>query len=649
MGAALEDAVVIPRFYLSSIHEQRPLAYIARTLPLGLYLLSLFVLLASAIWCEWLLLVMCASLNLTMWVWLSSTAAFAILGACLARSAQEAQPPCGDSISRAKGTSAAWCHTEWASLGANTSFGLSGRSCFGVRHLIVLPNYQVEEDLLTQTLEALSQASTSIDFCIVLAMEAREGHAGQEKARRLQGRFACRFARVLVSTHPECSTDRCGTSFAEGENARKASNLKWAVSWAFQELNRREAIDWSTVLLTVADADCIFHPSYFAHVHSEFCAMQECSDDHYVSAIWQAPQLPFRHYFQKPHMARVWAHMSSVFDFGGVSSLLINGQSMRAGTYTLPLQLALGANAWDGDVVSDDQHCFSKCFFFSLYNALATADNSLEDRPNAQINSTKTEYRTPDIKALKVRPVFLPVKSALPASSVGMWKACSTQWQQARHRCHGISECCYSVLATLDFSLATPINQFSMRMLLRMLKVSFLPLLMHMVPMWQMSALLLLVARWFAHGRSLNHCNIGDQHLGAGNRVLCDLVGLDFWMSFVAVPMVLFMLADFIVVLVVFLRPIEKRLTKPGQWTIWDAEDGNIPKSAAGNSYDLRCLLYLVLVDGLLMTPLLLPFSFAARLLSYWNLCRGNDIKYTSKPKLSSYGTLSAFGPPQCY
>merc|ERR1719387_3403958 len=88
-----------------------------------------------------------------------------------------------------------------------------------------------------------------------------------------------------------------------------------------------------------------------------------------------------------PSVARAWAYVSSVFQFGGVSSLLVSGQHAPSNAYTLRLQLALGAGAWDGDAAEADQHCFLKCFFFSVYAALLSADAAPDGRGTAQANA----------------------------------------------------------------------------------------------------------------------------------------------------------------------------------------------------------------------------------------------------------------------
>lgn len=118
------------------------------------------------------------------------------------------------------------------------------------------------------------------------------------------------------------------------------------------------------------------------------------------------------------------------------------------------------------------------------------------------------------------------------------------------------------------------------------------------------------------------------------------------------VPLVLLVVASYFALFVVFLRPAEKRLEVPSRWTIWDAEDGNVPRSASGESYAHPNLLGLLLLDcSVLMWPLLLPYGFIVELMAYWTVAfHGNRLKYTATTptKSLSYGTLSAFGPPQC-
>jgi len=660
--ASMEDNDV-PRFYLSNIHERRLPAFIARAVPLAVYLMFIAFLIDSALRYEWLLLFVCAALNVTMWIFFASMSAMAILGTRVSQALQEV--PLQDVRHKASQLEEAQPRrpavANLRDLGALAVAGV-GTNCShatgksqAVQHLIVLPNFQEEEEMMVQTLEALSQAVGSEDFRIVLAMESREGPIAQEKARRLKHRFACRFARVLVSTHPDNLTERHADGSVDNEIVGKAANLKWAVNWAHQELSHKEpTLDLTNVLLTIADADCIFHPGYFGHVLSDYCKLRQQNDGQHSWTMWQAPKLPFRHHYAANAISRVLAHMTAVCEFGGVSGLLVGGQHMPHSSYTMPLQLAVNAGAWEGDVVNEDHHCFMKCFLFSIY-AIATSKNT---SPSALEGQAGTVPAGGDCQ-LKLRPVFLPIKST-SVKATETWQQAHTQaWQKARRQAQGVSELSYGVLAVFDFMRNAPRNQFKFQLLVRMLKLLFTLMLNHIIPICQSTALAFLSIRWTLHGRVLDNCPKepglwkGFWNLDASHALLCDFAGARLPVLPMLVPMVLIIVANYLCLSGIFLRPSEKRLEVPSRWTIWDAEDANIPRSTTGESYSHHSMLGLLFLDvAVFMCPLLFPYGLLCEFVAYWSICfHGNRLKYSSSVPTKSlgYGALSAFGPPQCH
>jgi len=656
----------VPRFYLSNIHERRLPAFIARAVPLAVYLMFIAFLIDSALRYEWLLLFVCAALNVTMWIFFASMSAMAILGTRVSQALQEV--PLQDVRHKASQLEEAQPRrpavANLRDLGALAVAGV-GTNCShatgksqAVQHLIVMPNFQEEEEMMVQTLEALSQAVGSEDFRVVLAMEAREGPIAQEKARRLKHRFACRFARVLVSTHPDNLMERHADGSVDNEVVGKAANLKWAVAWAYQELSRKEpALELSSVLLTIADADCIFHPAYFGHVLSDYWKLRQQNDGQHFWTMWQAPKLPFRHYYNTSAISRVLAYMNAVCEFGGVSGLLIGGQHLPHSAYTLPLQLALNASAWEGDVVTEDHHCFMKCFFFSLYVAATSSSSS----PGAIEGHAGTVPGGDCIGRgdchLQLRPVFLPIKSTSIRAADNMKQVHAEAWQQARRRAQGVAEISYCILAAFDFARTSPRTRFNIELFWRMVKIVLSLMFNHIVPICQSTALAFLSMRWTLHGRVLDTCPLvpglwhGFWSFNASHALLCDLAGARLPVIPMLLPLALLVVASYLCLFVVFLRPAEKRLEVPSRWTIWDAEDGNVPRSTSGESYAHASLLRTLFLDfSVFMCPLMFPYGLLVELAAYWGVCfNGNRLKYAASVPAKSlgYGALSAFGPPK--
>ncbi|CAK0860937.1 unnamed protein product [Prorocentrum cordatum] len=438
--------------HLGNIHERRPAALVARATPLAFFLLVTLLAVALALLSPRLLLILCAAFNLSIGLGMTQSGLMCILGARTLRERLR-----GESLCR-----------EDASEGAAER--LVGRPS-GVVHLVVIPSYCEEEQLLSLSLEAIAQADGSEAFHVVLAMEERECD-GQQKALRLREKFAQRFARVEVTSHPTGLRELHLDGSSDAEVPGKASNLKWAVR-QFYEQCQLDGLDAERVLLTVADADAIFHPSYFDQIGCEFetlCGLPNAELHRWT--MWQAPQLPFRNFQSAPMVSRVHAYTTSVYEFGGVSGLRYGAGHMVFSTYSLPLLLAVRARAHEGDVVAEDHHCHLRCSFYSIRAALLEASFlgkrgpgvfSPGPGPCASTSSSSSSSSSPPAPgraggpgrggqrpALRLRPLMLPVKATMVVSEQGVLQTWRDRWTQARRHAQGVAELSFALLATWD-------------------------------------------------------------------------------------------------------------------------------------------------------------------------------------------------------
>merc|ERR1719359_1125994 len=133
--------------------------------------------------------------------------------------------------------------------------------------------------MLQQTLENLGRSSIARSCMrVVLAMEVREGAAGQHKADRLIHNTRHLFADIMVAYHP------AGLS---GEIAGKSSNTQWAYRAALRHWALDLAqIDASQVFLTVGDADTLWHPQFFSALSCEALSLTATER---AWSIWQPP------------------------------------------------------------------------------------------------------------------------------------------------------------------------------------------------------------------------------------------------------------------------------------------------------------------------------------------------------------------------
>ncbi|CAE6969463.1 PUT1 [Symbiodinium sp. CCMP2592] len=286
---------------------------------------------------------------------------------------------------------------------------------------------QSDLQMLSQTLTSLAQAHGAHSFHVVLAMEAREGPAGLEKAAQLDRGFSKYFSTFRSTSHPSNLREEHADGSWDPEVPGKASNVKWAVREAHREL-LKESVDPASVILTVADADVVFHPRYFSHLTRDFGTVRRRGGGWHEWTIWQAPQLPFRNYYASPACSRVWAYVASIWECGGVAGLSFGSEHFAFSTYSLPLLLAVEAEAHEGDVIAEDHHCYIRCFFYSAVKEAALAQGGQE------IPTWRGLARA------HLRPIFLPVKSTSVVSDKGVWQTWIDRWFQAKRHAQGVAE-----------------------------------------------------------------------------------------------------------------------------------------------------------------------------------------------------------------
>ena len=76
-----------------------------------------------------------------------------------------------------------------------------GYSCAKkVTHVVIIPNYNDELELLRETLNILATHSRAMNYCIMLAMEKHEMNSN-EKAQRLVKEYESKFGVISYTIH----------------------------------------------------------------------------------------------------------------------------------------------------------------------------------------------------------------------------------------------------------------------------------------------------------------------------------------------------------------------------------------------------------------------------------------------------------------
>jgi hypothetical protein len=614
-------------FYQASIHERRTVARLLRAFPLACTLGFVAAIVYGCFKDEYLLLTLCAVLNVAFWLWIVSTCCFGIAGSwCVADELKKYKKLVEDRVTSGN-------RSPFSSPRADIDSD-------SVTHLIVYPNYKEGESILAETLQSLSEAEDAHRFHVVLACEERETGVA-EKAARLQDRFpnwsqsgnSGFFATLSVTMHPENRIQDHLDSSVDLEVPGKASNLKWAVNESYQMLKNQGADRVQNVILTVADADCLFHPNYFSAVSKDFNALREKPEKEHEWCMWQAPQLSYRDHWEAPIPSRVWTYISSMYEFGGVSGLYWGGHHMVFSGYSMPLHLAVAAQSWDGDIIAEDHHAYIKNFFYSAWHSAMKA--------TGEENNLSGDGCQPK---LQVRPIFLPVKSTPVISSEGYWQTYVERWHQAKRHAQGIAELPYAMLVMWDTLASLPISAYSFQLFYRMFRIWMRLMCMHLLPTCQGIGLGIMTLYWLWHNRTLDSCP-KDMHLQPivqgleSDYPLCALGGAWTLIWPMAIPVALVMIANYTMVSASFLMP-----AREGPESKWQHEDSSIP--AYCGSRNFTAFFLIVLDCTFFLSIMMVPYGLVAVLVAMWNVCfYGNRFEYitaarVAKEQHTAYGTM---------
>lgn len=575
--------------------------------PLSFFMVSLSLVACTACWAPAFLLAAAVVCNVILWAWTCTKAALAILGAMWTSTAVHR-------YSQYKKQVPSRCKRGVNSIAAEEQARSSD-----IGHLIVIPNYAEDEELLAQTLSSLAEAEGAKDhFRVVLAMEAREGPEGLEKASRLRTRFSERFQSLTVTSHPLGLAQVHRDGSLDPEVPGKASNLKFAVEEAYDGC-RTAGVNTDRVVLTVADADCIFHPGYFAHVSRDAEKLLQTANSEFMWSVWQAPQVPFRNFWAAPVCSRVWGYIAAVYEFGGVTGTTFGFQHLLFSGYSLPLHLALRARAWDGDGLAEDHHCFLRCLFYSVGElaAWSTEGSGEEGRPNL----------------VKMRPVMLPVKSTSVVSHAGYCQTWVDRWYQARRHAAGVAELSYFLLAVGSYVRHVPFRALQPCVLWELSKVFTGLFCIHLLPLLQAIMMLGVLT-------SNKYHNILADTPTPDSAGMEAILSVGFvvsrrwafhWMVFA--PFFFFFFASIVVISVVFLRP---SLSTPSREDdvrdLWHAEHSGTPPICGSHH---ASLVFLVAFDfAVCLAPIMVPYGLMVSLIACIHVCVwGNRTQYVTAAK----------------
>lgn len=283
-------------------------------------------------------------------------------------------------------------------------------------------------------------------------------------------------------------------------------------------------------------------------------------------------------------------------------------------SYTLPLQLAMNAGLWSGDVVAEDHHIYLKCFFYSIRSQLMRGVGA---HP-----------------LLNLVSVPLPIKSTAVISPDGYWRTCVDRFHQAKRHAQGISELEYAFLALGTLLCRVPLCAYSLEAVWRLVKTVGRLLCLHVLPVLQSVTFAIVSLWWLFNNQTIPGCpdRIWLSNFDNPNHILCGLAGAWALSWPILIPLAMLMVANLMAIWSWF---VAGRQAEEPNRPIWEREDGGV-KPLCGSKF--LTLLKLVLIDcGLLIMPVMAVYGMVPMCCAYVSTCVwGNRIEYVTASKASS-------------
>jgi len=222
---------------------------------------------------------------------------------------------------------------------------------------------------------------------VVLAMEEEETES-RAKAIMLQREFGGAFANFWITVHPSSdpASPRC-----------KSNNLAWALHEARRKLVAESGTPASHVVVTVMDADTVWHPQHFDCLTTLFA-----TDRQRHTTYWQAPIRYHGNVWQSHALLRPLHALATAWELAYLAAPW--WMALPMSSYSASLRLL---------VIADDWHMFIKSYF------------TLHERP-------------------RVRPVFLPFLAHVVTERTP-WAAIKARYRQTLRHAWGAKEIGYTL------------------------------------------------------------------------------------------------------------------------------------------------------------------------------------------------------------
>ncbi len=267
--------------------------------------------------------------------------------------------------------------------------------------LIILPTYNEDIEIIRSSLSALAAdnypASKKI---VVLAMEARAGEKGKDRAAIIKKEFADKFAFFSITFHPDNIV---------GELKGKGANQSWAIRQVKREIIDANNLDYNKILVSVFDIDTIISSGYFFALTYRFLRVSRP-----YRASYQPVPVYHNNLWQAPFFSRVAAASNT---FWQMMMQIREEMLVTYSSHSMTFKALVEIDFWSTKMVSEDSRIFWHCLFH--YNG---------------------DYR--------VEPLYFPVSMDITVDK-GFWSTATSLYKQQRRWAWGSENIPYLIFNTI--------------------------------------------------------------------------------------------------------------------------------------------------------------------------------------------------------
>jgi len=233
--------------------------------------------------------------------------------------------------------------TDWIEKLEN----LKRRNWKEIYHLIILPMYKEELEIVRDTLQALKDSNYPKDKMIVmLSLEERAGEKSKEIAGKIEREFGKTFYRFLNTVHPKN---------IPGEIAGKGSNIAWAANQAKEKILDKLSIPSESIIVSNFDIDTKPYPQYFSCLTWHYLTVEKP-----LRASYQPIPIYNNNIWLAPAFSRVIATSGT---FWQMMQQERREQLVTYSSHSFPFKI-LEEVGYPSNIVSDDSRIFWRSFLY---------------------------------------------------------------------------------------------------------------------------------------------------------------------------------------------------------------------------------------------------------------------------------------------